>query len=254
MRRLCVWFVVACGCATSRTIPPPDSIELPQLRFRMQEFVLPSGLRILVQEDHGSPTVAVVTVVGTGTAADPRGKEGVAHLVEHLTFRARPGEGASVWDRLEAAGAGEFNAETRDEATIYVTAGSKEALPGILRTETERLLDPLAGVDDAVLATEREIVRNELRENIETGFSGSIITWLYAAMFPATHPYSRPPLGTHDGLSSITLEDVAKFTKLWYRPDNMTMVIVGDVELETFRDILQGSIANKIVGDGSHPI
>src|SRR5215831_13632503 len=157
MRR--VWVlgtVVCCACITSAPVlPGPNEIASPTIRFAMQDFVLPSGLRILVQEDHSAPIVVVVNVVGAGHVHDPPGREGTAHLLEHLSFRARRDGGATHWSMLERVGAGEFNASTQADVTTYYAAGAREVLPELLRLESARIADPLQGVDEAAFATER---------------------------------------------------------------------------------------------------
>src|SRR5215470_2950221 len=91
------------GLATSacRHLPAPGERTVPPISFKVFPYLLPSGLRVVLQEDHSAPLVAVVTVVGVGTADDPAGKEGLAHLVEHLTFEARPNGSTRRWDQLE---------------------------------------------------------------------------------------------------------------------------------------------------------
>jgi zinc protease len=235
------------GCATAEP-PPPRETTPPSVQLVVRDLQLPSGLRILVQEDHAAPLVAVV---GVGSASDPPGKEGLAHLFEHLTYRARHDAGATLWSALEAAGVGEFNAETRSEATLYYMAATPAALPEMLRLEAARLASPLAGVDDEALATERDIVRNEWREHGETDFSGTVIGWLYAAVFPPSHPYARA--ATHESLSRVELADAEKLAKLSYRPDNMTVMVIGDVTISQVVELLRGALPAKLVGDAASP-
>jgi zinc protease len=213
--------------------------------FQLHDFRLPSGLRIVVEEDHRAPVVAVVAVVGSGGSSDPEGKEGLAHLVEHLAFRSRPVGGLSAWARLEQMGAGRFNAFTSLDHTAYETVVPREALPELLRLEAQRLSAPLAGVTSEMLAVEREVARNELRERTETGHIGQIFHWIQATSFPTGHPYVRPIGGTHDSLSSITLADAQRFAREHYRPENMTLVITGDVDLVTIEALLKEKLPAK---------
>jgi zinc protease len=218
--------------------------------FPLRDFRLGSGLRVVVEEDHRSPVVAVVAVVGTGSSSDPAGKEGMAHVVEHLVFRARHGGGASVWTRLEQMGAGQFNAFTSLDHTAYQTLVPREALPELLRLEAQRLAAPLAGVTEQVFSVEREVVRNELRERNETGFVGQIFQWVQEASFPAGHPYARSVIGGHDSLSQITLGDAQRFVRKNYQPDNVTLVITGDVDLVAMEALLNESLPESWRGSG----
>jgi len=93
--------------------------------FNVGKVDLPSGMRIFLEEDRSQPLVAVVAVVDVGSAQDPPGKEGLAHLVEHLTFRARPDGKVQRSNLLDFAGVGRWNAFTTQDLTTYVSIGPR---------------------------------------------------------------------------------------------------------------------------------
>jgi len=192
-----------------------------------KDFVFPSGLRLFFEPDYSQPSAMVTTVVGVGSAADPPGKEGLAHLVEHLWFRAEYPEGLSVGDRLVAFG-GSFKAYTaRDTTTFYVVAAGP-SLPALLQLEAARLTARLAGVRDEVFVREREVVRNELRQFRETTVGGRVNDVLMEMLYPLEHTYHRPIIGTHASLDTLTLTDARAFADAHYRADNTTIVVTGD--------------------------
>jgi zinc protease len=236
------------ACATA--LPTRGQVVMRDVSFPLRDFRLPSGLRVVVEEDRRSSVVAVVALVGVGGANDPVGKEGLAHVVEHLAFRARHSDSPSVWTRLEQLGAGSFNAFTSLDHTVYETVIPREALPGMLKLEAQRLSAPLAGVTEQVFAVEREVVRNELRERNETGFIGQIFHWVQETAFPAGHPYARPVVGSHESLSQLTLADAQRFVRKGYQPDNVTLVITGDVDLVAMEALLKESLPEAWHGEG----
>jgi zinc protease len=205
----------------------------------MWQLRTPSGLRVVVEQDSRSPVVAVVAMVGAGGVNDPAGKEGMAHVVEHLAFRARHSGSPSVSTRLEQLGAGRFNASTSLEHTAYETLVPRESLPALLKLEFQRLSAPLEGVTEQVLAVEREVVLNELLQGNETGFTGQILPWVQRNSFPEGDPYARPVIGSHDSISQLTLADAQRFVREHYQPDNMTLMIAGDVDLAAIEALLQ---------------
>ncbi|WP_342375449.1 insulinase family protein [Myxococcus stipitatus] len=206
--------------------------------FPLRDFRMPSGLRVVVEQDSRAPMVAMVAVVGTGGASDPAGQEGMAHLVEHLAFRSRHVGSASVWTRMEELGAGHVNAITSLDYTAYQTVAPKESLAALVRLEGQRLSAPLAGVTPEVFAVEREVVRNELRESSEAAFTKEDSTVMSAAAQSSEQSYWRPVNGTHASLSAITLAEAQRFARRHYRPDNVTIVIAGDLDLVEVEAVL----------------
>ncbi|MBZ4416858.1 pitrilysin family protein [Myxococcus sp. RHSTA-1-4] len=236
------------ACAT---LPPRGQVVMRDVSFPLRDFRMPSGLRVVVEQDSRSPVVAVVAVVGTGGSSDPAGKEGLAHVVEHMVFRSRHGGGPSIQARLEAAGVGHSNAATSMDYTFYEALAAKESLPALLKMQGQALAAPLAGVTPEVFAVEREVVRSELRQRNETGYVGQVLSWVHAASFPAGHPYSRPLIGTHESLSALTLSDAQRFARAHYRPDNVTLVIAGDVDLASIEPLLQENLPAAWGGTGA---
>src|SRR5689334_16365342 len=127
-RAVALLFLFALAACTG-----PTSVH--QVQFRMRDFHLRSGLRVIVEEDHSAPVVGVVCVVGADSTSDPVGKEGLAHLVEHLTFRAKQSPDRAMYSLLDQAGAGDTNATTGFDATTYYEFGSRDALVDLLSLE-----------------------------------------------------------------------------------------------------------------------
>lgn len=236
------------GCAT---LPPRGQVVMRDVSFPLRDFRMPSGLRVVVERDARAPVVAVVAVVGAGSTSDPGGKEGLAHLVEHLSFRARPANGPSVQARLNASGAGHSNASTSLDSTAYEELAPKESLAALVKLEGERLMSPLSNISPEVFAVEREVVRSELRQRNETGYVGQVYSWVHANSFPAGDPYSRPLSGSHESLSALTLADAQRFARAHYRPDNVTLVISGDVDLAEVEATLLKNLPAAWVGTGA---
>ncbi|MET0594613.1 MAG: pitrilysin family protein, partial [Polyangiaceae bacterium] len=220
--------LVSCGSHPQKA---PSAATPAASSFRLRDFRFKSGLRVVGEEDTTSPIVGVVNVVGAGSASDPPGKEGLAHLVEHLTFRAKR-ENRTTWSLFQQAGAGLSSGTTYHDSTVFYEFGPRDALLDLLVLEASRMTDPLVGIDEQVFNVEREVVRNELRQRGETVVDGTVWAELSKAVYPEIHPYSRPIIGTHESLNRLTLADAREFAKRTYRPANMTMVVTGDFPLD----------------------
>jgi zinc protease len=206
----------------------PDAEQQMQLpRFTVNQQVLPSGLRLGVETGETRGLVAVVTVVGTGSSADPPDHEGLAHLVEHLVYHAHGKSERTASDRLGRLGA-QYNADTSVDATRYYEIAPASALTEVLAVAAERIARPLAGVDEDDFERERAIVENEINQRNEIGVYGRVVAWLQTAMFPPGHPYARPIGGSRASLQRLTLADARNFAAEHYRPANVSMLVTGE--------------------------
>lgn len=216
------------------------------VQFDLRDFKLPNGLRIVVDVDHSAPVVGVVAVVGAGGSSDPAGKEGLAHLVEHLSFRARPDGKTNLWTLLAYAGAGNVDAATSLDDTLFYEFGPSSTLDGLVKLEGMRLSDPLGNVDPAVFDVEKDVVRNEVHERAEKGVSVQVMSELHAALFPAGHRYDHAVQGSDASLNGLTLADAQAFAKAHYRPDNITLLISGDVDVNRLSSILSMNLPGAL--------
>jgi zinc protease len=213
-------------------MPKADfQIQLDEYAIQLMAFPFPSGLHVIFQEEHSQPIVAVTSVIDHGSEADPIGMEGIAHVVEHLAFRAKHGDLPKTMDLIKQLGGG-FNASTSVDWTNYMTIAPRDALEALLAIEARRMKDGVANVTEKDVALEVEIARNELRMRYENAAIGSAWDKLGKLLYPEGHPYTRSTIGSHESLSNINLAAVQKFVKDNYVPPDTTMVVVGDFELK----------------------
>jgi zinc protease len=195
---------------------------------------LESGLRVIAERHGTAPLVSIGTTVRVGAGNDPPGKEGLAHLVEHLTYLSRPGKQRAYREHLRSLGA-TFNGATTHDLTTFWTVGSKEALPMMLQLEAWRLARTLVGVSAADLRREKQVVLHEIRQ---ATVSVRPVERVLEAMFPGGHPLSRPIAGTAASLGRIRLSDAEAFVRRHYTPNAATIVIAGDVEFDEIKKML----------------
>jgi zinc protease len=227
------------------------ALNLVPYDINIRDYQFPSGLRIVFQEDHTRPIVSVTSVTSGGSKDDPPGMDGFAHLVEHLCFRARHGDLPKNMDLIRQIG-GAFNANTWLDRTIYMTIAPRDSLIPLMRLESLRMVDAVNGVSQEVLDVEREVVRNELRGNLEQG-PGDIWGNLQAQLFPEDHPYHYTTIGTHEGLNNITLEAIQEWVQVWYKPEHTTIVVTGDFSLDETGDFIQEAFQYEQLVDPANP-
>jgi zinc protease len=229
--RLLLAGLAAWACAGP---PVPDRPLLPEQRLPQRLFQLGSGLRVLVQEDHAAPQVAVVAVHGVGSGADPAGQEGLAHLVGHLFFRSQAGGGRPMIERLRQTGAS-FNAHIELDHTTYHALAHRDQLGELLEIERRRLAQPLEGITPEVFAVERDNIRTEGRR---AKANPEALVDLLELAFPRGHQLVRHLSIEDASYYALTFPAAQELVRAHYRPENCTIVVAGDVSPEAVGEIV----------------
>lgn len=236
-------FLLGAALAAGAGIAAPASgVKVGESKDKLGTIELPSGMRIVIEEDHSKPVVALVAVINAGAADDPLGKEGLAHLVEHLTFRAKPDGRLLRTNQLDFAGSSYWNGWTTHDLTTYAVVGPTEALKNLLVIEGARLMGPLAGIDARAFELEREVVKNELADRNEHGDPSGAYGPLFEALYPEGHRYHRSLTGTSASVSGLTLADAQAFVEQHYVPSNVTLYVAGDLDLATIHQLFGATI------------
>jgi zinc protease len=188
---------------------------------------LPNGLRVLSVEDRTSPTVAIQVWYHVGSKDDPEGRSGFAHLFEHMMFKGTRNMADEMMDRLTEDIGGENNAFTHDDVTVYHETVPSNYLQTLLWAEADRMR--WLNVNANVFASERDVVKEEFRQNYLAQPYGRL-NLLVSERSYTLHPYRRSGIGNIAELEASTLEDVRRFYETYYRPDNATLVVVGDFD------------------------
>jgi zinc protease len=212
------------GGATAQT-----AARLPRVDYR--ERTLANGLRVLSVEDHSSPTVAIHVWYHVGAKDDPQGNSGFAHLFEHLMFKSTKNMKDEMMDRLTEDVGGMNNAFTAPDVTVYHEIVPSNYLETLLWAEADRLAS--LNVTETNFPSERDVVKEEYRQRILAPPYGRLRVFTEDHSW-AAHPYKRPGIGNIEELDASSLETVRNFHKTYYRPDNATLVVVGDFDPKQF--------------------
>ena len=191
---------------------------------------LANGLTVILHEDHTVPTAVVDVSYGVGSRYEEPRRTGFAHLFEHLMFmgtRRVPTKAFDAW--MEGAG-GWNNAWTSEDRTDYFDVAPPTALPLLLWLEADRLRDlgPLMTLEK--LDAQRAVVRNERRQSVENRPYGIAELRIPELLYPESHPYHHPVIGSHEDLAAATVDDVKQFFATWYDPSNASLVVAGDFD------------------------
>ncbi|MBI5433781.1 MAG: insulinase family protein [Planctomycetes bacterium] len=197
-----------------------------------QKFVLQNGLEVIVHEDHSDPVVAVYVYYHVGSGREVPGRSGFAHLFEHMLFQGSEHVGDDQHFKLVAEAGGTLNGSTTEDRTNYYEVLPSNQLELALWLEADRMGFLLPAVTQAKLDNQRDVVKNERRQNYENRPYGQAEGAIAAALYPPDHPYSWLTIGTQEDLTAASLEDVKAFFARWYGPNNATLAIGGDVDAD----------------------
>jgi zinc protease len=193
--------------------------------LKSTRFRLANGLDVVLHPDAAFRTAHINVRYDVGSRHDPVQRTGLAHLVEHLTFRSKPNGKADAFALLEEVGGLDVNASTNADATTYYVTVPAEALPLALFVEAARMARPLDSVDDASFAVERDVVKNERRERLDNVAYGNLDDVAIFALYEGA--YGLATIGIAEDLDRLTLTDAQTFVQEHYRPNNATLVIAG---------------------------
>src|SRR6267154_6818373 len=243
MRKRFLTVVFGCAIIATGAIGIPAQTRMPQLKFT--DRTLPNGLRVLSAPDRSSPTVAIQVWYHVGSKDDPQNRSGFAHLFEHIMFKSTKNMKSEMMDRLTEDVGGFNNAFTADDVTVYFEVVPSNYLETLLWAEADRLSG--LTVDEESFHSERAVVEEEFRQSILAPPYGKFFYALEQKSF-TTHPYKRPGIGSIENLEAATVENVQKFHTTYYRPDNATLLVVGDFDpkqLDAWVDKYFGSIPKQ---------
>jgi zinc protease len=191
------------------------------------EFQISNGLKLIVREDHRAPTVAHMVWYRAGSMDEVNGKTGVAHVLEHMMFKGTDKVKSGEFSRLVAGVGGRENAFTSRDYTAYFQQVEKSKLNEVIKLEADRMSN--LNFDDAEFLNEIQVVMEERRLRTEDNPSSLLNESLMATAYMSS-PYRHPVVGWMNDLENMKAADARDWYRSWYKPNNATVVIAGDVD------------------------
>ncbi|HEX7340965.1 MAG TPA: pitrilysin family protein [Rhodanobacteraceae bacterium] len=207
--------------------------QLPTIHYT--RFRLPNGLTVIVSPDHKAPVVAVAVWYNVGSAREPLGKHGYAHMFEHLMFEGSEHHKGNYFQPFQKVGAIGMNGTTNDDRTNYFETVPASALDMALWMESDRMGWLLQGLTQASVNQQRGVVENEKRGDENQPYGLSIQENIEANAYPLNHPYHHDTIGSMKDLDAASINDFKHWFKRYYGPNNATLVLVGDITVAQAR-------------------
>lgn len=215
--------IAAALCGMLLALAPPVTAATPPT---IETFTLRNGMEVIVIPNHRVPAVNHMVWYRIGAADDPPGKSGLAHFHEHLMYQGTAKFKAGEYAEIIARHGGQQNAFTGYDATSYYINIAKDALPLAMELEADRMRDLTAS--DANVAREKEVIIEERRSRIENNPDALLDEQMNAALF-RQHPYHRPVIGWIQEMKGLAKDDVVRFHRAYYHPNNAILIVSGDV-------------------------
>jgi len=234
MKKILITFILATTFIACKNLSEEKTQgEAAELSINYKKIKLKNGLEVVFHVDTSDPVVAVELMVHVGSAREIEGRTGFAHLFEHLLFLESENLGKGGLDKMTARiGGSGANGSTSRDRTNYLQTIPKDGLEKMIWAEADKLGWFINTVTDPVLAKEKQVVKNEKRQSVDNRPYGHNQYVIDKNLYPKDHPYSWQVIGSLEDLQNATLEDVKTFFKKWYVPNNATLVLSGDIDIE----------------------
>lgn len=214
------------------SVPRPAPADI----FEAHEFTLANGLDVVVVPNHLSPVVVQAVVYKAGAADGLPGKNGIAHFLEHLMFKGTKTLAQGQFSKEIDKRGGTDNAYTTQDVTVFHQEIAKEHLGLIMKMEADRMVN--LQLTDAIVLPERDVILQERGERIDNNPGARLSEAVNAALY-LNHPYRLPVIGWRHEMETYTTEDALGFYKRFYEPNNVVLVIGGDVTTEEVRTLAE---------------
>ena len=220
----------------SATAAQPDPLDSVSSAFSPTSFTLSNGMQVVVIENHRAPVVSHMIWYKVGGADDPQGKSGIAHFLEHLMFKGTEKAKPQEFTLRVAALGGNDNAFTSHDYTAYYQAVPSEHLDEMMRYEADRMRGLV--IPDSEFLSERDVIIEERKQRYDNDVVNGFFEDVMSKLFEGTE-YGVPVIGWKDEIPKLEKQDAMDVYHEWYAPANATLVVSGNVEPETVRDLAE---------------
>ena len=228
---------LAAGAPAAAQVSPSElarSVDIP-----FEAFTLDNGLRVVVHTDRKAPVVALHAWYNVGSKDEPEGRTGFAHLFEHIgLFNPTENLPGGLMEPLRAMGATDWNGTTWFDRTNFFQTVPTSALEQALYMESDRMGHLLGALNQERLDNQRGVVQNEKRQGDNQPY-GLVQYTRLEALFPEGHPYRHSTIGSMADLDAATLEDLRRWHRDNYGPNNAVLVLAGDIDAAEARRLVQ---------------
>jgi zinc protease len=224
---------LAFGLLASSLLPATaGDINIP-----VEAYKLKNGLRVILSRDNAVPVVTVYMIYDVGARSEEKGRTGFAHLFEHMMFEGSANAPKGVHNKTIESNGGVFNGSTHPDFTDYYEVLPSNKLATALWLESDRMRN--LSINEENLKNQKEAVKQERRLSFDNQPYNTAIVDVWPTLMFHNWQSSHSLIGSFEDLNNATLDDVSKFFKTHYAPDNAALVIVGDIQNAEARKLVE---------------
>lgn len=210
-------------------------------QVEFEEYDLDNGMHVILHQDKSAPVVTTAVMYHVGAKDEQPNRTGMAHFFEHLLFEGTQNIKKGEWFKIVSSNGGKNNANTTDDRTYYYEVFPSNNLELGLWMESERLLHPV--INQGGVDTQNEVVKEEKRLRVDNQPYGSFLENVKKNVFKK-HPYKGTTIGKMKHLDDATLAEFLAFNKKFYVPNNATLVVAGDIDIDTAKKMVKDYFAS----------
>ncbi|MFC2139679.1 M16 family metallopeptidase [Bacteroidota bacterium] len=220
------------------------------LDIKYEKHILDNGLEVILYQDKSLPVAALNIWYKVGSANEKPGKTGFAHLFEHMMFQGSENVPKEKHFKYIQEAGGRLNGSTNNDRTNYYETVPSNNLEMILWLESDRMGYLLPALTQEKLENQKDVVMNERRQRYENQPYGLAWEKIFSNLYPEHHPYHWPTIGWMTDIEKYELDDVSKFFKTYYAPNNASLVLGGDFEVPAALELIKKYFGNIPNGNG----
>jgi predicted Zn-dependent peptidase len=211
--------------------------NLHGLNVPIHRYTLANGMRVILSEDNAVPVVTVYIIYGVGARAEEKGRTGFAHLFEHMMFQGSENAPKGAHFKLVESNGGYLNGSTHPDFTDYfeVLPANKLALGLWLEADRMRAL----AITAENLDNQREAVKQERRLSFDNQPYATAIVDRWPQLAYRNWQNSHSLIGSFEDLDAATVDDVARFFRTHYAPNNAVLAISGDIQIPEAKRLVE---------------
>ena len=202
----------------------------------VKTFTLKNGMKFLVVEDFSIPNANMYLFYKVGSRNEYQGITGLSHFFEHMMFNGAKKYGPKLFDQTMEFNGGANNAYTSEDVTVYTNWFPASAAEVIFDLEGDRISS--LSIDPKMVESERGVVLSERSTGLENSPWDLLSQTMQATAFQE-HPYHWPVIGYEDDMKNWTQQDLERYFKTYYAPNNCVVVVSGAVKFEEVKELAE---------------